>query len=68
MLAEIKDTYDSQNGGSYMSLFRRLCAVDLLHLDDLRQQIGPRTVSRLLEICDEPLPLMGPDLRLSSAG
>jgi len=107
LLAEIKDTYDSQNGGSYMSLFRRLCAVDLLHLDDLgaerrtdwvleqlysvvnerwqdersivittntlnldelREQIGARTVSRLLEICGEPLPIMGSDLRLSSTG
>ncbi len=107
LLAEIKDTYDSQTGGNYMRLFRRLTSVDLLQLDDLgaekrtdwvleqlyaivnerwqdersivvttnttdlddlRQQIGPRTVSRLLEICDEPLPLMGPDLRLSSAG
>ena len=35
LLAEIKDTYDSQTGGSYMRLFRRLCSVDLLHLDDL---------------------------------
>lgn len=107
LLAEIKDTYDSASGGSYMQLFRRLCAVDLLHLDDLgaekrtdwvleqlysivnerwqdqrsivvttnitdldklREEIGPRTVSRLLEICGDPLPIMGPDLRLSSAG
>jgi DNA replication protein DnaC len=90
-----------------MGLFRRLCAVDLLHLDDLgaekrtewvleqlysivnerwqdgrsivvttnmidldelREQIGARTVSRLLEICGDPLPIMGPDLRVSSAG
>lgn len=107
LLAEIKDTYDSQTGGNYMRLFKRLTSVDLLQLDDLgaekrtdwvleqlyaivnerwqdersivvttnttdlddlREQIGARTVSRLLEICDEPLPLMGPDLRLSSAG
>ncbi|HYI98328.1 MAG TPA: ATP-binding protein [Thermoleophilaceae bacterium] len=107
LLAEIKDTYDSDSTGSYMQLFRRLCSVDLLHLDDLgaekrtewvleqlyaivnerwqdersivvttnivdldelREQIGARTVSRLLEICGDPLPIMGPDLRLSSAG
>jgi len=107
LLAEIKDTYDSDSTGSYMSLFRRLCSVDLLHLDDLgaekrtewvleqlyaivnerwqdersivvttnivdldelREQIGARTVSRLLEICGDPLPIMGPDLRVSSAG
>jgi len=107
LLAEIKDTYDSQSGGSYMQLFRRLCSVDLLQLDDLgaerrtdwvleqlyaivnerwqdersivvttntmdldalREQVGRRTVSRLLEICGEPLPIMGPDLRLSPRG
>jgi DNA replication protein DnaC len=107
LLAEIKDTYDSQTGGNYMRLFRRLCAVDLLHLDDLgaerptdwvreqlysivnerwqdersvmlttnvcdlddlRERVGSRTVSRLLEICDEPCNVMGPDLRLHSAG
>lgn len=107
LLAEIKDTYDSDSAGTYMSLFRRLCSVDLLHLDDLgaekrtdwvleqlyaivnerwqdersivvttnivdldalREQIGARTVSRLLEICGDPLPIMGPDLRVRSAG
>lgn len=107
LLAEIRDTYDSDSTGSYMSLFRRLCSVDLLHLDDLgaekrtdwvleqlyavvnerwqdersivvttnitdldelREQIGWRTVSRLLEICGDPLPIMGPDLRLGSGG
>ncbi len=31
--------------------------------DDLREQIGERTVSRLVEICEDPLPLMGIDLR-----
>jgi DNA replication protein DnaC len=29
----------------------------------LEAQIGPRTVSRLLEICGDPLPLFGDDLR-----
>jgi len=104
LLAEIKDTYDSQTGGNYMRLFRRLCAVDLLQLDDLgaekptewareqlysivnerwqdkraivvttnvelaelRDRVGYRTVSRLHEVCDEPLPIMGPDLRRSA--
>ena len=105
LLAEIKDTYDSQSGGSYMRLFRRLISVDLLHLDDLgaekrtewvleqlyaivnerwqdersivvttnitdldelREQVGARTVSRLLEICGDPLPIMGPDLRVTA--
>ena len=102
LLAEIKETYNRDSGDSYMQLFRRLCAVDLLHLDDLgaekstewvleqlyaivnerwqdrrsivvttnltsldelRDQIGARTVSRLSEICDEAIPIMGPDLR-----
>ena len=102
LLAEIKATYDRDSGDSYMQLFRRLCSVDLLHLDDLgaerptewvleqlyaivnerwqdgrsivvttnitdidqlRAQIGVRTVSRLSGICDEPLMIMGPDLR-----
>ena len=102
LLAEIKETYEDGAGRSYMELFRRLCAVDLLHLEDLgaekrtewvleqlysivnerwqnqksivvttnleldelREQIGWRTVSRLIEICGEPFPIMGPDLRI----
>lgn len=106
LLAEIKDTYDSDSTGSYMSLFRKLCAVDLLHLDDLgaekrtdwvleqlysivnerwqdqrsivvtsnitdldelREQVSTRTVSRLQEMC-EVLPVMGPDLRGRETG
>jgi DNA replication protein DnaC len=34
------------------------------HLQALREQVGERTVSRLIEICDEPIPIMGADLRL----
>jgi DNA replication protein DnaC len=30
----------------------------------LRQQVGSRTVSRLIEICDDPLLMMGGDLRM----
>jgi DNA replication protein DnaC len=30
----------------------------------LRQQVGSRTVSRLIEICDDPLLMMGVDLRM----
>lgn len=106
LLAEIKNTYDREAGDSYLSLFRKLCSVDLLHLDDLgaekrtdwvleqlysivnerwqnqrsivattnlnrdqlREQIGWRTVSRLVEICGDEIPVEGPDLRLTSAG
>jgi DNA replication protein DnaC len=106
LLAEIRETYDDASENSYMQLFRRLCAVDLLHLDDLgaehrtewvleqlysivnerwqdrkaiiattnlldldelRKQLGARTVSRLMEICGDPIPVMGGDLRMSSA-
>jgi DNA replication protein DnaC len=105
LLAEIKETYEEDSRGSYMDLFRRLCAVDLLHLDDLgaerrtewvleqlysivnerwqdersivvttnldidrlREQVGWRTVSRLFGICEEPIPIMGPDRRILSS-
>jgi DNA replication protein DnaC len=105
LLAEIKETYDRDSGDSYMQLFRRLCSVDLLHLDDLgaerstewvleqlysivnerwqnqrsivvttnlgldalRDQLGTRTVSRLSETCGDPIPIMGPDLRVTAA-
>jgi DNA replication protein DnaC len=104
LLADIKETYEADSTHSYMSLFKRLTTVDLLHLDDLgaerstewvleqlysivnerwqdeksilvttnldvvdlREQIGERTVSRLAEICGDPLPLMGPDLRIAA--
>ena len=107
LLAEIKETYDREREGSYMSLFRKLCSVDLLHLDDLgtekrtewvleqlysivnerwqdersivvttnktdldelSREIGARTVSRLAEICGDPIPIMGPDLRRRDFG
>lgn len=105
LLAEIKETYEENSRGSYMDLFRRLCAVDLLHLDDLgaerrtewvleqlysivnerwqdersvvvttnlaldelREQVGWRTVSRLMEMCGDPIPIMGPDRRILSS-
>ena len=34
-----------------------------LEPDALEEQIGPRTVSRLVEICGDPLPLFGDDMR-----
>ena len=101
LLADIKETYDDDSPRSYADLFRRLCEVDLLHLDDLgaekptewvleqlysivnerwqnersivvtsnprpdelRSQIGRRTVSRLQEIAEIQIPMMGTDLR-----
>jgi len=32
--------------------------------EELREQITPRTVSRLVEICGDPLPLFGRDRRM----
>jgi DNA replication protein DnaC len=166
LLAEIRRTYERDAGDTYLQLFRRLCSVDLLVLDDLgserqtewvleqlyslvnerwqdqrslvvttnapdphrhvtlpqlreelrqaigelrgrmagnadpdrlsqlvervetvekrlselqflndadavtqlRQQVGSRTVSRLVEICDDPILIRGPDLRTSTSG
>jgi len=34
-----------------------------LAVEQLEEQIGPRTVSRLVEICGDPLPLFGEDQR-----
>ena len=34
---------------------------------ELRKQIGDRTVSRLYEMCGDPLPMFGDDRRLDSA-
>ena len=45
-----------------------IVTTDTFDLDLLRERLGRRTVSRLLEICVEPYPLMGEDLRLKSAG
>ncbi|MGK2879070.1 MAG: ATP-binding protein [Solirubrobacterales bacterium] len=102
LLAEIRNTFDSDSDSSYAQLFKKLTAVDLLHLDDLgaeqqtewvleqlyaivneryeegraitittnllgqelSDQIGERTVSRLIEICGDPLPLFGTDKRV----
>jgi DNA replication protein DnaC len=42
---------------------RSMVVTTNLGQEDLEQQIGPRTVSRLVEICGDPLPLYGEDLR-----
>jgi len=101
LLADIKETFEDGSARSYLDLFRRVCDVDLLHLDDLgserqtewvleqlytivnerwqnersilvttnlndnelRDQIGVRTVSRLMEMSGEPILMMGPDRR-----
>ncbi|MEJ7718190.1 MAG: ATP-binding protein [Thermoleophilaceae bacterium] len=45
-----------------------LVTTNLLDLDELRAQLGPRTVSRLAEMCGTPIPIMGTDLRMAHRG
>jgi DNA replication protein DnaC len=104
LLALLRETYDDTSEFSLNGLIDRLCAVDLLHVDDvgaeqsstwvleqlytivntryeegramvlttnledadLREQVGPRTVSRLYELCGDPLPVYGPDRRMEA--
>jgi DNA replication protein DnaC len=42
---------------------RAMVVTTNLDLPELEDQIGPRTVSRLVEICGDPLPLFGEDQR-----
>ena len=43
---------------------KRIATVRVLDLAHLRAQIGERTVSRLYEMCGDPLPMFGADRRL----
>ena len=103
LLGLLRDSYGDDAAYSLNELLDRLCAVDLLHIDDvgaeqsspwvleqlytivntryedgnalllttnldreaLIQQIGERTVSRIYEICGDPLPMWGEDNRIS---
>ena len=47
---------------------RAIVVTTNLRYDELRDQLGARTVSRLVEICGEPIPIMGPDLRTTASG
>ena len=102
LLGMLRDSYGDDARFSLNELIDRLCAVDLLHVDDvgaeqsspwvleqlytivntryedgkamvlttnldrdaLQAQIGARTVSRLVEMCGDPLPLFGTDQRM----
>jgi DNA replication protein DnaC len=44
---------------------RSILVTTNLGLEELEAQIGPRTVSRLVEICGDPLPLYGTDQRIA---
>ena len=50
----VNERYESQ---------RSVVVTTNLRPPDLEEQIGPRTVSRLVEICGDPLPLFGDDMR-----
>ena len=101
LLGLLRDSYGDDAIYSLNELIDRLCAVDLLHVDDvgaeqsspwvleqlyaivntryedgkamvlttnldhaeLEAQIGERTVSRLYEMCGDPLPMFGDDQR-----
>ena len=54
LYAIINERYESQ---------RSVVVTTNLDQAALEDQIGPRTVSRLVEICNDPLPLYGDDMR-----
>jgi DNA replication protein DnaC len=54
LYAIINERYESQ---------RSMIVTTNLDQAALEEQIGPRTVSRLVEICNDPLPLYGDDMR-----
>jgi DNA replication protein DnaC len=54
LYAIVNERYESQ---------RAMVVTTNLDQAALEEQIGPRTVSRLVEICGDPLPLFGDDMR-----
>jgi DNA replication protein DnaC len=59
LYAIVDERYESQ---------RSMVVTTNLDQASLEEQIGPRTVSRLVEICGDPLPLFGEDLRYRVEG
>ncbi len=57
LYALVNERYESQ---------RSMLVTTNLDQQELEEQIGPRTVSRLVEICGDPLPLFGPDQRVQA--
>jgi DNA replication protein DnaC len=57
LYALINERYEAQ---------RSMIVTTNLDQQELEEQIGPRTVSRLVEICGDPLPLFGPDQRIQA--
>ena len=58
LYALVNERYEAQ---------RSMLVTTNLDQQELEEQIGPRTVSRLVEICGEPLPLFGSDNRIHHA-
>jgi DNA replication protein DnaC len=54
LYAIVNERYETQ---------RSVVVTTNLAQEALEEQIGPRTVSRLVEICGDPLPLFGDDMR-----
>ena len=54
LYAIVNERYETQ---------RSVVVTTNLSQEELDAQIGPRTVSRLVEICGDPLPLFGEDMR-----
>ncbi len=57
LYALVNERYEAQ---------RSMLVTTNLDQQELEEQIGPRTVSRLVEICGDPLPLFGPDRRIQA--
>lgn len=57
LYALVNERYETQ---------RSMLVTTNLDPHELEEQIGARTVSRLVEICGEPLPLFGPDHRVQA--
>jgi DNA replication protein DnaC len=60
LYALVNERYENQRSMLVTSNARQDVEEGRKQLED---QIGSRTVSRLIEICDDPLPLFGPDRR-----
>jgi DNA replication protein DnaC len=58
LYALVNERYEAQ---------RSIVVTTNLDQAELEEQIGPRTVSRLVEICGDPLPLFGEDRRIRVA-
>jgi DNA replication protein DnaC len=57
LYALVNERYEAQ---------RSMLVTTNLDQRELEEQIDPRTVSRLVEICGDPLPLFGPDRRIQA--